>query len=354
VDPISLTIISVEGDPDSPAALLMSDDAGQQYRVSLPSAANRSASSIPAPAQLAMEVVELSPREIQSAIRGGMSAQDVADSYGVAIERVQRFEGPVLLERFHIAERAGSTELRRSSGSVALAVAVAARLAERGDDAGSLEWDAWRREDGRWTVQATWLTIGGDIGEDAMATARWIYDNAGRTIAPDDAVARGLVEEQAPAEVTTPAPKTPAGGDPYEGTAPVDDLTALADATAPTVVIERPKEAPRPSGSWTPVIVEGGRNEHAEALDIERVEPEVSDVDVELAADIGDELGVDVDSDSDPESGIDIHADLQDSIDTDEQPTIPVSRDSSGSRKRTSVPSWDEILFGTSPTGRDE
>jgi hypothetical protein len=352
VDPISLTIISAEGDPDRPTALVMSDDAGRQYRVNLPSTTSRSVSPVPAPAQLAMEVVELSPREIQSAIRGGMSAQEVADSYGVALERVQRFEGPVLLERFHIAERAGSTELRRSSGSIALATAVAGRLAERGDDAGSLEWDAWRREDGRWTVQATWLTIGGDIGEDALASARWIYDNAGRTIAPDDAAARGLVEEQVPVEAVPLPPKAPAGGDPYEGAAPVDDLTALADATAPTVVMERPVENQRSSGSWTPVIVEGGRNEQTEV--VERSEPEeIHDLDVDPASDIGDELGVDVDAESDSDSGIDIHADLQDSPD-DEQPTIPVSRDSAGSRKRTSVPSWDEILFGTTPSSRDD
>jgi hypothetical protein len=371
VDPISLTVTSIEGDPEHPTALLMSDDAGRTYRVSLPSPSSRAVSSAPTPAQLAMEVVQLSPREIQAAIRGGMSAQEVADTYGVDLERIQRFEGPVLLERFHIADRAGSTELRRSSGSVALSVAVAARLAERGDDAGSLEWDAWRRDDGRWTVQATWLTIGSDIGgdidQDAMATARWIYDNVGRTIAPDDAAARGLVEEQTPAETVAAPAKAPAGGDPYEGAASVDDLTALADATAPTVVIERPVDlAARPSGSWTPVIVEGGRND-----DTDMTVPQptgisdsadsaesaaIVDMDVDFSAD-GDEIGVDVDLDVDIElddEGIDIHADLAPDGTDDNEPAIPAVRDTSGSRKRTSVPSWDEILFGTTPSGRDE
>ena len=86
----------------------------------------------------------LSPREIQARIRAGATTQEVADSAGLPVERVRRYEGPVLAEREHVAEQARGTRVGRDVGAPTLGDLVTDRLAARGVDPGSLAWDAAR------------------------------------------------------------------------------------------------------------------------------------------------------------------------------------------------------------------
>ena len=46
------------------------------------------------------------PKEIQDRIRAGETADEIADAAGIPIERVRRFEGPVLAEREYRAQEA--------------------------------------------------------------------------------------------------------------------------------------------------------------------------------------------------------------------------------------------------------
>ena len=56
-------------------------------------------------AQYEIEVESpLRPKEIQDRIRAGETAEEIADVAGVPIERVRRFEGPVLAERAYRAQ----------------------------------------------------------------------------------------------------------------------------------------------------------------------------------------------------------------------------------------------------------
>src|SRR5699024_11590728 len=48
----------------------------------------------------------LTPREIQSRIRSGQSAEDVAETSDISLEMVRRYEGPVLAERDYVVEEA--------------------------------------------------------------------------------------------------------------------------------------------------------------------------------------------------------------------------------------------------------
>ena len=58
-------------------------------------------------AQYEIEVESpLRPKEIQDRIRAGETAEEIADAAGVPIERVRRFEGPVLAERAYRAQEA--------------------------------------------------------------------------------------------------------------------------------------------------------------------------------------------------------------------------------------------------------
>ena len=64
-------------------------------------------------AQYEIEVESpLRPKEIQDRIRAGETAEEIADAAGVPIERVRRFEGPVLAERAYRAQEAQGASIR--------------------------------------------------------------------------------------------------------------------------------------------------------------------------------------------------------------------------------------------------
>ena len=98
---------------------------------------------------------QLRPRDIQARIRAGQTAEQVADAAGIPLERVRRFEGPVLAERAFMAERAQNTQVRRSGETHGpkLGDVVRERLAQREPDIDSVQWDSWRKDDSVWTVR---------------------------------------------------------------------------------------------------------------------------------------------------------------------------------------------------------
>src|SRR6201990_52789 len=99
----------------------------------------------------------LRPKEIQSRIRAGASVEQVAAAAGVDIERVERFAHPVLLERSRAAELATAAHPVLADGPSVLTLleTVTTALVARGLDHDTV-WDAWKNEDGRWTVQLGW------------------------------------------------------------------------------------------------------------------------------------------------------------------------------------------------------
>jgi hypothetical protein len=101
----------------------------------------------------------LSPKEIQSRIRAGASVEQVAaGASGDEAARVERFAHPVLLERSRAAELATAAHPVLADGPAVLTLleTVTTALVARGLDPDATSWDAWRNEDGRWTVQLAW------------------------------------------------------------------------------------------------------------------------------------------------------------------------------------------------------
>ena len=100
----------------------------------------------------------LRPKEIQARIRAGASIEQVAESAGVDVSRVERFAHPVLLERSRAAELATAAHPVLADGPAVLTLleTVTTALISRGLDPDATNWDAWRNEDGRWTVQLSW------------------------------------------------------------------------------------------------------------------------------------------------------------------------------------------------------
>jgi hypothetical protein len=143
----------------------------------------------------------LRPRDIQARIRAGDSPDTVAALAQVPVERVMPYCLPVLAERQHVAELARRSHVRRrgtESNQRGLADVVAERLRGRGIDPSLAVWDAWRRDDGRWDVQASYLS-----GEN-QRSALFVFDLVGRYSLPDDDEARWLTGE---AQTTSHGPQ---------------------------------------------------------------------------------------------------------------------------------------------------
>ncbi|RKN06858.1 septation protein SepH [Streptomyces radicis] len=187
--------------------------------------------------QIEIEVENhLRPRDIQARIRAGATAEEVAQFAGIPVDRVRRFEGPVLAERAFMAERARKTPVRRPGETAGpqLGDAVAERLLLRGADKDAVRWDSWRRDDGTWEVLLVYRVAG------ETHSASWTYDPPRRLVQAVDDEARSLLGETD----DTPEPSTPfvprIARLPREGERPVaprsspendaDSLTSLLEA----------------------------------------------------------------------------------------------------------------------------
>ena len=107
----------------------------------------------------------LRPKEIQAKIRAGASVEEVATAAGESIARVERFAHPVLLERARAAELATAAHPVLTDGPAVLTLLETTTTAfvARGLDPEATTWDAWRNEDGRWTVQLAWKAGRSDL-----------------------------------------------------------------------------------------------------------------------------------------------------------------------------------------------
>ncbi len=161
-------------------------------------------------AQYEIEVESpLRPKEIQDRIRAGETAEEIADAAGVPIERVRRFEGPVLAERAYRAQEAQGATIRRPGDSgpgPRLGDIVAERLGMLGIDAEEVQWDSRKRGDSTWQVQLM-FTAGG-----RPQLAEWSFDPRRRHVSPaDEEAARlSLPEADLAPWLPRPAPE-PAG-----------------------------------------------------------------------------------------------------------------------------------------------
>ncbi|MDI1466382.1 septation protein SepH [Catellatospora sp. KI3] len=275
----------------------------------------------------------LSPRDIQSRIRAGESADDVARVAGVPVDRVLRYAGPVLQERAMLAQHARRTRLKNSDKNATLADVVDGRLAQHGIDTEKISWDAYRREDGTWRVVATWPS-----GK-ATAQAIWELDRNRQQVSPHDDMAQYLCAER-PTQIL--------GQDPNAGQTPPPSrsghgLPAATDAT------RRPSRDP----------IRAGRDALVAALDRPLGAGPGRGLDVPsetprqrpAAATIG---GAGSAFDEDPDAPKEVPA----------VPSLAVLRPrrqapadaagaATGDKPRKRLPSWDDVLFGGAPAARE-
>ncbi|MGN6780987.1 MAG: septation protein SepH [Marmoricola sp.] len=246
----------------------------------------------------------LRPRDIQARIRAGDAAEQVAEAARTSVERIMPYAGPVLAERAHVAQLAQGSSVRRrpgdQGGARTLGEAVTGALREHGLHGDDVAWDAWRREDGRWTLVADYVTHG------APHHATFCFDMRGRYVTAEDEEGRVLVGEAVAAFATEPA--SPGGR----------RLSAV------------PSQDELPLGDDALEMVRGGTPLPFGEDDIADDEPTI-----EVALPVAEETPTEAEQ---PQA---------ETPPATEESEAPAAAARSGRRKgRSSVPSWDEIMFG--------
>lgn len=305
--------LSLTGLSDDGRRLLMTDGAGNGFELDidhrLRAALRDDRTTGPGPREKKMEST-LRPRDIQARIRAGESAESVAQAAGTSVDRIMTYAGPVLAEREHMAQRAQKGAVRRrgtaESGARSLGDAVALQLRPHGVHAEDLEWDAWRRDDGRWVLTAEFLC-------DARAgQARFAFDVPGNYVLTENDDARWLI-----GDALETSPVAPVRDDLQQvrerRLAPVED-------TEPTV----PVVTDAPESSVAPPAAPAARTPDELPLG----EPPARRPERQ------------------PEAPAQQPAE-QPAAEADEPVRKPAAKSKRG---RASVPSWDEIMFG-GPSG---
>ena len=189
-----LRLVGVAGDGSS---LLLETPTGEAFRLPLDERVRAACrGDLARLGQIEIELDNpLRPREIQARVRAGESAEEVAASAGMPLDRVLRFAYPVLQERHRVVAQARAARPHPKRPAT-LAELVDERLVGRGTDAATLRWDAWRREDGRWTVRLSWRHT-------AEHSATWTFQLASRTLQPEDPAAQQLSAEEFHARTIT-------------------------------------------------------------------------------------------------------------------------------------------------------
>ena len=328
-----LTLVGLSEDG---ATLVLVSDAGEEYTLAADAklrAALRGEHARLGQLEIQMESA-LRPRDIQARIRAGESPETVAAAAQTTVERIMVFATPVLAERAHVADRAQRSSVRRKAGdgpARLLGDAVAERLHARSVDSRTVEWDAWRRQDGRWTLVADYLS-----GE-STRHAEFVYDAPGRFVIAEDDEARWLVGEQS----SSKGPQPRAGGSPRRLTSVggEDELPLGADAID---MVNETAATPRADSAELAADADehaAGPTEAGEDVGVDDTSPVAAAGDADWMAaqtaersDVPDSPPVDEGTDAETESG--------------EGEGKPAKKASKKSRGRASVPSWDEIMFG--------
>lgn len=263
-------------------------------------------------AQLEIEMESaLRPRDIQARVRAGEAPETVAALAGVPVDRIMAYCVPVIAERQHIAELAGRSHVRRKNAegqARRLADIVAERLRGRGIDPQTAVWDAWRRDDGRWLVQAAYHS-----GE-RERSATFVFDPVGRYSLADDDEAKWLTGERQHSSKGPQPREAGKHGERRLAAVPAeDDLLTLSEAETDdvsevsddlTAVIRAVREFDEQPDDPTHAETAEHHDEASEGL----------------ARAVNDGASV--------------------------EPVVEASTDRRRRSRRASVPSWDEIMLG--------
>lgn len=299
-------------------------------------------------------------RDIQSMLRAGSNAQDVAKECALPLEHVQRYETPVQDEKNWIISQARDCKIGHQNDAPIFGELVVDRLATRNVDIDRLSWNARRGPNTPWTVEL------GFIQDARQLVATWEFDQRQRKLIALDSEARWLTETIAPTtsldpftrNIVSPVPAVPPEANEtvdkveenssiYQSTQNIldelaanrgrrisaleniedDDVSAMQAAVAAGFSENR-----QPPESQSPKKSEG--EEKAEIISLANKTLEKTDEKKSV------NQAIDTSASTKIEEGI------LPGMENLEVVAKPVAKKRS---KRRSVPSWDEIVFGSKP-----
>ncbi|RUR00763.1 septation protein SepH [Labedella endophytica] len=176
-----LKVVGVED-----GALVAATENGERYRIVIDEVLH----SYVRPPRLEQNTgPRISPKDIQAHIRSGLSAEEVAELTGATLDYVRRFERPVLAEREHIVGQALSVPViapvEAADGEEAtFGAAIRARLDSL--SASGERWTSWKDAEDGWIVKVSFTS--GEVDHDA----RWTFEPKRQTLSPQNSEAMTL------------------------------------------------------------------------------------------------------------------------------------------------------------------
>lgn len=303
--------------------LLLEDSEGQKFRLLLDESIRR---SIRSDQNQRLDQPTLTPREIQEEIRVGRSIEDIVRASGAAVDYVMKFAQPVIDELNHAVLNALTVRLEvpgdrftepstREFGEI-----IKARLAASG--AGIEKWSALKAPDHGFYLYCE-FELDGD-----QKKATWSYDPKRLALVPEDSLAISLSTSE---RMSPPPPRLKTVQSPEPDLTPnLPDTVDLA-RTLPQPVLAKSE----PVVSSAEPVSETA--DLLEALRKKRSEREITET--EHRAPQTEFLSIVPDV-----------ADQEQTIEEEvisPQPAVQPEETSAPKRGRASIPSWDEIVFGT-------
>ena len=315
---IDLDLLGVGADEET---LVFTDSEGRRYTTpitdELRGAVRRDRPRIEA----VSEDKPLRPREIQALLRAGARAVDIAREHNVEVSQITRYEAPVQAEKDYALSRALSSHIGSLPDSPVMGDLVVDRLAARGVSPDSLNWSASRQADSPWVIQLTFVQGAVEHG------AQWRLLSSGHLEAIDEE-ACWLTETASPtgiqtfAALPTPAPLP---------TADEDDMQQR-EALIDQLNSQRGK----------PQEIEYDIDEDEEDEDLPHLPAGVESLAARIHS-LTEARRSSTQADEETQSGAQTDEPPLPLEQLEDVPSAPAPKKS----KRRSVPSWDEIVFGS-------
>lgn len=397
------------GVADSADELVLSNGDGEEFYLPITDALRNAATrpiGRPSAAAADEAAKELSPREIQAMLRAGTTVGELAERFDLERASLEVYATPIIAERDWIARQAQELEVAApqlgnqtyeavfGDEPALLGEMVNHRLEAMGLNPETVEWDAWRDENSTlWTVSANFSVQGlGDSSIGDPPPALWSYKVQSKHLENSNRWAQ-VLSEFGPAD------------SPVASTSPRSFLSSVADAPFDVESDpDRPSHTPyQPNESHEELLdvlharrgqrlgVDEESDDELAAMitreeepalpqrpklvvsddqkvdTSEQPEPELPNVTTEVEVAWSDEDAEDpadwdgrevvagefqpTETDTYEVSGqvTERHSEPTDSSHetTEHDEAATKSEQSSRSRKRPTVPSWDEIIFGT-------
>lgn len=305
-----------------------------------------------------LESVTITPREIQEEIRNGASIDQLMKDSGATFEFIEKFAAPVIAELEHIVNSALSVRLTiagdryNDSTQIEFGEIISGRLITSG--ATALSWIAKKIEPNSWLIIANYNLNG------APGSAAWAFDPRRLTLSPESETAVTLSSQETLNNSVIPKLRT-------VDSQVANEVTISNTAAGMTEIMEDVIPIGRGAEFDTPIAIQPEPQSFEKTIPstpaafLKPVTPPAAAEPLSATADLLEALRRKRTEREEPRPNV---ADLEKHPDTtnlrvvDIEPAVQeiaatevenadAGKTNSPKKGRASMPSWDEIVFGT-------